>query len=222
MRVVLGIFTAGGLIIALALSIGVARDQARPPTPATSATVAPARCGSADGPVTLALPPAAFAERVEGAWARVENWLVSNAPATAAAWNRPATTAELITLQRDLGSPLPSELVITLTRHNGARADGFTLPPSYRLMSAGEILTTAVAMCEEGTDWRAGDVPFAKDDKGVIYLRGGGLYRYPTGHRYAGNLVELVERAADRLEGGSESDYRPDVDALGTLRWVHE
>ncbi|WP_156893331.1 SMI1/KNR4 family protein [Actinokineospora enzanensis] len=222
MRVIAVIFTVGGLVIALAFALGVARDAAPQPEQAPHAVQTAPDCLPREGSVTLVDPDEVTAIRLDAALDRVDSWLDGHAPATANAWNRPASRAELVTLQRDLGVPLPSELVIALTRHNGARADGFTLPPAYRPLSARDILTTAIEMCERGAGRRDGDVPFAKGDAGVLYLAEGGVYRYPGGQLHAASLTDLLERTADRLDGGGSAEYRPDVDAIGTLRWVSE
>ncbi|MBM7771436.1 hypothetical protein JOD54_001640 [Actinokineospora baliensis] len=222
MRVVVAIFAIGGVLIGAALVLGIAiePDQAGAPTSASSP--AGVRCRPPEGPLTLVEPTPEVVDRVNAAWERVDGWLADNAVATAAAWNTPATRSELVGLQRDLGSELPAELIISLTRHDGVGADGFTFPPAYQPLSVREIRTTTADLCAD-PGWREGDVPFAKGESGaVLYLHEGNVYRFPAMQLHATDLTELLNRTASRLEGDSPADYRPDIDALGRLRWVRE
>ncbi|MCP2270747.1 hypothetical protein LV75_003248 [Actinokineospora diospyrosa] len=217
----MAIFAIGGLLIGAALVLGIAiePDRAAAPTTATSSGV---RCRPPEGPLTLVEPTPDVVGRVNAAWARVDGWLADNAAATAAAWNTPATRTELIGLQRDLGYQLPAELIISLGRHDGVGADGFSFPPAYQPLSVREIRTTTADLCAD-PGWREGDVPFAKGESGaVLYLHEGSVYRFPAMQRHASDVTELLDRTASRLEGESPAEYRPDVDALGRLRWVRE
>ncbi|PPK63565.1 SMI1/KNR4 family protein [Actinokineospora auranticolor] len=224
MRVVLAIFAVGGLLIASALAIGVVRDRERA-SPTESAPAPPpsaSRCVPPEGPVTISPAPPALVARLATTLDRLDRWLETNAPATSTVWNRSATAADLATMQRDLGVRLPADLAIALARHDGARPGGFTLPPAYLPLSARDIVTTAVELCERGDGWQQGDLPFARSDSGVLYLRGGAVYRHPARQLVAPSLSDLLERAVDRLEGASAAEYRPEVDAVGTLTWVRE
>ncbi|GLW95556.1 hypothetical protein [Actinokineospora globicatena] len=222
MRVVVAIFAVGGVLIAGALALGVAIEQHPADRPSTAPPTADARCRPPEGPLALAETDPVVAERVAVAWERVERWLVDNAAATSASWNAPASRTEMIGLQRDLGTRLPADLVISLSRHDGVRVDGFSFPPAYQPLTVREILMTVAEVCAV-PGWGAGDVPFARGESGnFLYLHDGAVYRYPAMQRHADDLVDLLDRTADRLEGVSPAEYRPDIDALGRLRWVRE
>ncbi|SDD82672.1 SMI1/KNR4 family protein [Actinokineospora iranica] len=220
MRVVLAIFLVGGLVIALALSVGIVRDRdAAQPTPTAETPTGAAGC---EGPVTLTQPPPDVAARLTLAWDRVDGWLLRHAPATSAAWNRAATDADLVTLQRDIGVMLPPELVATLKRHNGTRSGGFTLPPSYDLLSVRDILATVGTACDTA---QGRYVPVARDATALLFLDEQGLGQYPEEgplEPLPATLTDLVEQTADLLDGKGPlaGRYRADVDAVGILRWT--
>ncbi|WP_143073524.1 SMI1/KNR4 family protein [Actinokineospora terrae] len=222
MRVVVAIFAIGGLLIAGAFALGVAIEQHPAGRPSAAPTPVDGRCRPPEGPLNLAEPDPVAAERVTVAWERVERWLVDNAAATSASWNAPASRTEMIGLQRDLGVRLPTALVVSLGRHDGVRLDGFSFPPAYQPLTVREIRTTVTEVCAD-PNWREGDVPFAKGESGnFLYLHDGAVYRYPAMQHHADDVVDLLDRTAARLEGANPAEYRPEVDALGRLRWVRE
>ncbi|RSN52909.1 glucan synthase [Amycolatopsis sp. WAC 04182] len=250
-----------GLVFAVTVRGG--RDQgaqwypaAPPTTPRTPSysTAAPAPttrptltvdsgCRLGQGPATLDPVPAATTRRVNAAWDRVERWLKTHAPTTAASLRPPATFARIAQTQRETGVPLPAELVAFLLRHDGVSGVGesFALPPFHHLASTETIASQAKVMCEVlissgwddsvGSWWHGRFVPVAVDGGGD------GLFldqRTGTGrlgdwnhegsvsfdHRPA-TLTELLEQTATALETGGPADggYRPVVTGNRALDW---
>jgi cell wall assembly regulator SMI1 len=198
-------------------------------------------CPQSAGTVAPGVPTAATTARVTAAWTRIETWLATHAPATRAALGAPASSAEVAAVQRRMSVAFPPDLVASLQRHDGsAERAGFTLPPFYRFLSTGEMMTEWTADCslmalreDLGNDyWSPRYVPVARaPDSGALLLdqRPGGHGRvgefYPEdGTAFAGwpaTFTGLLEGTATSLETGAPyaGRYLPQVTDDGALRW---
>nr|CEL20561.1 glucan synthase 1-related protein [Kibdelosporangium sp. MJ126-NF4]CTQ89472.1 glucan synthase 1-related protein [Kibdelosporangium sp. MJ126-NF4] len=215
-----------------------------PPSPRPTLTV-DSGCRIGKGSTHLVAVPRPVTDRVNRAWERIEKWLAAHAPATAATLAPPATLDQIAESQRDIGVPIPADLIAFLLRHDGAgtsRKPGFTLPPFYQPMSAKDIVAEAKMMCEVligsgynesvGSWWHGQVVPFARDGGG-----GNLLLDQRPGHngrlgdhdeesdmyftQYPPTLTELLEQTATSLETSRVvvGSYRPMVVAGGVLDW---
>ena len=57
---------------------------------------------------------------IEESWERLEAWLAAHAPASSARLNPPASPDAIDDAQRQMAIALPTDLVSSLLRHNGA------------------------------------------------------------------------------------------------------
>jgi cell wall assembly regulator SMI1 len=194
-------------------------------------------CRLGQGPGTLAEVPPAVTQRVNRAWEQIEKWLAANAPETAATLAPPAIPVSIASLQRQIGVPLPPELIASLLRHDGthstARAASW-LPGFYRPLSTAAIAQRAESMCDVlesngfdgsvGTWWHGQVIPIAADTStGIVLLdqRPGQLGRLGShsegsdmrfGHLPA-TFAELLEATSNALRTGTVvfEHYRPKV-----------
>ena len=234
MRVVLAIFLVGGLVIALALAVGGAPrpesaparlgalgDSAAPSTAAPTPTPRSA-CDTGSGPAEIAPVPAEVKARVDASWARIEKWLAESVPVDVV-WNPPASDAAIARAQRAVGHAFPPDLVASLRRHDGVRAGGFTFPPFYTPMSTGEIAADTGKLCAADTGWDGSGIPFARDNGGwYLYVGPGGVAEHApgaVGGTRADSFADLLERAAETLEGRRTDPFVPEVGADGVLSW---
>jgi cell wall assembly regulator SMI1 len=182
----------------------------------------------------LAEVPPAVTQRVNQAWEQIEKWLAANAPETAATLAPPAMPVSIASLQRQIGVPLPPELIASLLRHDGAGTNtraAFWLPGSYRPLSTAAIVQRAESMCDvlesngfDTTWWHGQVIPIAADNStGIVLLdqRPGQLGRLGShseaadmrfGHLPA-TFAELLETTFNALRTGTVvfEHYRPKV-----------
>lgn len=215
-------------------------SSARARTSSKPLPVAFTGCHPGSGPDQLATAPA---DRVNRAWARIENWLAAHAPAThlAPAADQPA----IVAAQKKVGVAFPAELVASLLRHDGAgQSSGvaFTFPPYYQVSSVDQIAYEAKMMCDVltgldepgsvGSWWHGQYVPFAVDNSGdSLFLdqrpgRAGRLGEHDNEgdvnfDRWPTNLTGLLELTADALETGKTvlGHVRARVNADKVLDW---
>ncbi|MFI5935383.1 DUF2786 domain-containing protein [Actinoplanes sp. NPDC051494] len=254
--VVLVLAAAGLTIVGLGLSRtfivqGIIPGSAEPVpevtvAPRTAAPTRPSReaCPRNAAGVTPARADAATVARVGAAWQRIEDWLAGHAPVTRRTLRAPAPAELVERTQRRMSVSFPADLVASLRRHDGATGAGagagFTLPPFFQLIGAGEIVAEWALTCQvlgnapdSGVErwWDRGYVPFATFVGGgylvVDRTTGGngrvGEFDPEEGTRFEGwpgSLAELLEKTATALETGHpyENRYRPVVTA-GALDW---
>lgn len=186
--------------------------------------------------------PPEVTQRVHQAWERIEEWLAANTPETAATLAPPASVESIASMQRQIGVPLPPELIASLLRHDGAdryaRA-AFRLPGFYRPLPTAEIARRAEIMCgvleasgfddHVGTWWHGQVIPIAADNStGCLVLdqrqgqgRLGSHSEDPPmrfGH-VPPTLAELLEVTSTALRtGATVSGTRPKAVDRG-LEW---
>lgn len=131
-------------------------------------------------------------------------------------------------MQRQIGVPVPAELIASLLRHNGAGTTmlGFILPPFYIPMSTHSIISDAKMMCDilvsnghndsVGSCWHGQVIPVALDGGGGNLLldqrrgRNGRLgdhdeETYMMFDQWPPTLTDLMEQTATALETGERS-----------------
>ncbi|MFC0110823.1 SMI1/KNR4 family protein [Kibdelosporangium aridum] len=200
-------------------------------------------CRTGQGRERLVDVPQQVTDRVNRAWERIEKWLAAKAPASARTLAPPATREAISDMQRQLGVPVPAELIASLLRHNGAGTTmrGFTLPPFYTPMSTTAIVDYHKMLCDilissghnesVGSWWHGQVIPFAQDFAGGNLL----LDQRPgrkgkLGDRdeetemmfdwWPATLTDLLEQTATALEtNGVVRNYHPKVVEDGILAW---
>ncbi|RSM74766.1 glucan synthase [Kibdelosporangium aridum] len=188
--------------------------------------------------------PQQVTDRVNRAWERIEKWLAAKTPAVAQVLAAPATLDEISEMQRQIGVPVPPELIASLLRHNGAGTSvlGIVLPPFYVPMSTSRVVSEAKMMCDilvsnghnesAGSWWHGQVIPFAFDGGGGNLLldqrpgRNGRLGRHYEEtdmmfDRWPPTLTELLEQTATAMETGGlvMGRFRPKVVENGLLEW---
>ncbi|MEC3976460.1 SMI1/KNR4 family protein [Amycolatopsis sp. H20-H5] len=195
-------------------------------------------CRIGRGSAELPAVPAAVSRRVDEAWDRLERWLSGHAPKSAKALPPAASPAAIAKLQKDIGVPLPPELVASLERHDGSGP--VELLPSYTPASADGIAYDAKMMCDimaglanesAGYWWDGQVVPFAVDGAGSLLVldqrpgHGGqvGEHHEDGELEFGGrptSLTDLLEQTATALETGRPlRDFLPNAEK-GELDWV--
>lgn len=185
---------------------------------------------------------------IEESWARVTAWLATNAPASYATLNPPASHAELDACERDLKVALPAELRRLLLVNNGAAdfdADGggqrgaAFLPGGHSLVAAAELagesrnLVEIVGSLGEGMighwwhpQWVLFGRHIAADGMAIDQRPGPGqgavgefMHEDRTEFTMGASLGEYIAKIADSIENGTEFLYfRPCVED-GALDW---
>jgi cell wall assembly regulator SMI1 len=184
-------------------------------------------------------------DRVNRAWDRVEKWLAAHASATRASLPPGADPQRIAEAQRQIGVPIPPELIASLLRHDGAGADmraAFTFPPFYRPISVQDIISEAKTLCDVlmslgdqgsvGSWWHGQYVPFAVDNSGeALFLdqrpgHDGRLGEHDNEgdvdfDRWPPTLAQLLDVTAEGLETGHTilQFCRAHVTPDGTLDW---
>jgi hypothetical protein len=100
---------------------------------------------------------------VAGAWARIDAWLRTNAPALAAGLRPPASEEALRALESALEAPLPADLRASWAIHDG-QEPGHTLVwwlDTWQLLPVADALAQMGAWSEGDAPWRPGLVPVA-------------------------------------------------------------
>ena len=185
---------------------------------------------------------------IEESWERLEAWLAAHAPASSARLNPPASPDAIDDAQRQMAIALPTDLVSSLLRHNGASefdANGTFqwgarfLPGSHRLLAVQEIVTRRQGLNEVlgqfdetmvGSWWHPEWIPFAHfvaGDDLVIDQRlgpdlgtvGGFMNEEGLRPRRWPSLAAMITDVADAVERQRQIAYfRPHVKD-GALEW---
>lgn len=182
---------------------------------------------------------------VHESWRRIEEWLGLHAPASLEYLNPPAGSDEIDAVERTLGTPLPPELVQSLSCHDGMRRWSGLLPEQTLL--AADTIAQRWQMCmeiaaendglepqpwEDEPWWHPLWIPWAESADGVyqvIDLRAGaGRGRLGwAGHSDGGdftdawpNLSALLHAVAEALcRGGSVQGLHPYLTGDGEVWW---
>jgi cell wall assembly regulator SMI1 len=145
---------------------------------------------------------------------RLEAWLAANRPRYHEALCPGAGEAELDALKAALGSPVPGDLRMLLTWHNGQRAEfAGAFEQSWNLMSARQIAEAKAELDADPVElaWRKEWVPILEDDAGDFVAVDPTLPGAPVREVWQGqaehpvvapSLAAWLERFVGEVEGG--------------------
>ena len=182
---------------------------------------------------------------VDISWQRIETWLAAHAPTALEHLNPPAHRDEIEAAERILGTPLPGELVQSLTCHNGMHGWSSMIPEATPL--AVDTIAQRWQTCmeiaadndgfehqpwEDEPWWHPRWIPWAESADGVLQiidLRPGpdhGRLGW-AGHSAGGdftdawpNLPMLLDAIAGALYGGqSVQGLHPYLTEEGDVWW---